>query len=69
MKIDNIIKLSLVFIPVVFVILGIASKDKDLGAMLVGGGLGSFGTLIKSEFADKVELNQNKLEVNSTHDS
>lgn len=69
MKIDSIIKLSLVFIPVIFVILGIASKDKDLSAMLVGGGLGSFGTLIKSEFADKVELNQNKLEVNETRDS
>ncbi len=69
MKIDNIIKISLLFIPVIFVLIGVFSKDKDLSAMLVGGGLGSFGTLIKSEFADKVEVNKNKIEVNESSDS
>lgn len=62
MKIDNIIKLTLVVVPVLFVILGVFTPDSNKSTMLISGGLGSFGTLLKG--TDNKEFINNKLEVN-----
>lgn len=68
MTVENVIKLSLVYIPVVFVLMGVilsfVSGDKTTTSMLIGGGLGSFGTLMRTELGDKTEINRNKIEVN-----
>lgn len=62
MRIDNIIKLTLVIVPVLFVVLGVFTTDSNKSTMLISGGLGSFGTLLK--VTDNKEFVNNKLEVN-----
>lgn len=62
MRIDNIIKLTLVVVPVLFVVLGVFTTDSNKSTMLISGGLGSFGTLLK--VTDNKEFVNNKLEVN-----
>lgn len=62
MKTDNVIKLILVTVPVLFVMLGVFTQDSTKSTQLISGGLGSFGTLLK--VTDNKEFVKNKLEVN-----
>jgi hypothetical protein len=66
-KVESILEIArdllFIFVPVFFVVMGVFTEDTNKATMLISGGLGSFGTLLKAPqnkefFDDKLEINE-----------